>query len=334
MSDEIDDLNEFNNIVEAAAEERGDDDFDDCSDSEPKVAQGYGGDDSSSINAGKYVQYSAFGPGFMPCSRTIKTLRAGIYEIQLTNNGPIFVEMNVVTDDLLRLPDSKSDQVIAEIERFWTLKERFILLGYNHKRGFLLWGPQGSGKTSTVNVVMKQTVEDGGIVFVMGSMQPDIMAMMLARFRQAEPDRHAVVVIEDIDTLIQRYGESEVLAILDGEKSISNVVYIATTNYPERLEPRVVNRPSRFDQVVKIGMPTPEARYTYLKSRKLTLTEKELDKWVEQTEDLSIAHIKELIISVMLYDKTLEESVLRLRTMARTPKSDSSDRKLGFGAQD
>jgi AAA+ superfamily predicted ATPase len=280
---------------------------------------------------GTLTQYSKNGQGLYPVPSTVASLPAGVYDIEFPNNIPTFIPHKIVTDNLLRMPDSKSDEVISEIEKFWTLKSRFKKFGFTHKRGFLLWGPPGSGKTSTIAFVVKQMVASGGLV-LLGNTNPGILADMLKKMRQVEPERPAVVLLEDIDTLIQQYGESEVLSLLDGEASIDNVVYLATTNYPENLDGRIINRPSRFDRVVKIGMPTAEGRLAYLGSRNLELPATELDAWVEATEGFSIAHIKEVIVGVMCYGGTLESEVKRLKAMAKKPKSDSQETKVGFGA--
>ncbi len=94
---------------------------------------------------------------------------------------------------------------------------------------------QVHGKTSTIAVVTKQMTDAGGVVFL-GDTSPQILAIGLKQFREIEPDRPAVVILEDIDTIIENFGESEVLSILDGENSIANVCYIATTNFPENLD--------------------------------------------------------------------------------------------------
>jgi len=54
-----------------------------------------------------------------------------------------------------------------------------------------------------------------------------------------------------------------VLNLLDGVKQVDNIIYIATTNYPELLEERILNRPSRFDRRFHIGTPSAEVRKFY-----------------------------------------------------------------------
>lgn len=276
-----------------------------------------------------FTQYAIFGAGFSPARSTAPALPPGSYGIAYSDSaGWYFDPSPLSTDALLRLPDSKSDAVISEIGRFWTLKEKFASFGFVHKRGFLLYGPPGSGKTSTIAVVTQNTVDAGGVVII-NNVPPDITSQMLRSFRDVEPERPAVVIFEDIDATIKRHGEAEMLSLLDGEASIDNVVYIATTNYPENLAGRVVNRPSRFDKVIKIGMPNAAARTMYLQSR--GLSSDEIAKWVPNTEDLSIAHLKELIVAVHCLGEDFDDTLKRLRRMAVTPSSDGDKGSVGFG---
>ncbi len=278
---------------------------------------------------GADVQYAYNGSGYVPVSSTVGKLKAGVYSINSLNNQWTFVPHNLVTDNLLRLPDSKSEYVIREIERFWELKPQFKKFGYTHKRGFLLWGPPGSGKTATVAMVTKNMVDRDGVVFL-ADMPPPVVGGMVRRFRQVEPNRPTLVILEDIDAYVREHGESNVLSILDGENSINNVVYIATTNYPENLDPRVINRPSRFDLIMLIDMPNADARRMYLKSRDTGLTDEQIEEWVKATDGFSIAHLKEVIVGVCLFGKPFAEEIKRLRSMMkRTPSS--SDGKAGMG---
>jgi energy-coupling factor transporter ATP-binding protein EcfA2 len=277
--------------------------------------------------AGQLCQYAEYSNGYAPATRTLAQLPPGVYNIAAGTSQYYFSPQKVITDNLLRLPDSKSEDVIKEIERFWTLKAKFQRYGLTHKRGFLLYGPPGSGKTSTVAVVSQLLVKSGGIVIVGNSGSPQVLSLMMGHLREVEPERPIVVLLEDIDTIIHRYGEAETLALLDGETSIDNVVFLATTNYPEHLDGRIINRPSRFDRVVKIGMPSAEARLMYLKARGV---EGDLDRWVEMSKDFSIAHLKELVIGVCVFGNDLDEEIARLRAMAKTPKSDDPKGSVGF----
>jgi SpoVK/Ycf46/Vps4 family AAA+-type ATPase len=140
-------------------------------------------------------------------------------------------------------------------------------------------------------------------------------------------------MVEDVDAIQQAHGEADMLAMLDGDLQIDNVVFIATTNYPEKLDKRIVNRPSRFDIVRKIGMPTAEARAVYLNERNARIAgTDELNEWVIATDKFSIAHLKELIVSVEALGQGFDETIERLRIMIDTqPDSKDDEENPGMG---
>lgn len=259
-------------------------------------------------------RWAASDDQFWACQQTYNELPAGLYKPLHSSQIGYYLEKQIIdTDDIIVLPDTASDDVLDEIEKFWGLKQEFDKRGFIHKRGFLLWGNPGSGKTSTIQLTIKKIVDDGGIAVFAG--HHETTANCLQMMRKIEPDRPLVVIMEDLDALIHEYGESGYLALLDGEAQVSNVVFIATTNYPERLDRRFVDRPSRFDTIKLIRMPGAAARRVYFQAKEVTLVDDELDKWIELSEGFSIAHLKEMIISNRCYDKPIEKVVKRLRKM-------------------
>ena len=118
--------------------------------------------------------------------------------------------------------------------------------------------------------------------------------------------------------------------------SIDSVTAIATTNYPERLDRRIVSRPRRFDRIIKIESPTARIREAYL-SRKLPelVKRSELPRWVELTEGLSFAAMAELVISVACLGNSLEDTIRLLRALDdQHPSSKEFEHpgSMGFGA--
>jgi SpoVK/Ycf46/Vps4 family AAA+-type ATPase len=277
--------------------------------------------------------WAVVGDAFFPADPTVNRLTAGQYSIEYSHNrGIYFAPKPVNLDDLLVLPDSASEEIVNNIEQFWGRESVFRKLGFLWKRGVLLYGPAGSGKTSTLQLVIKNVIDRDGIaVFVK---DPRITAQGLEMLRRIEPVRPVIVLIEDIDALQQMHGEADLLAMLDGDLQIDNVVFIATTNYPEKLDKRLVNRPSRFDIVRKIGMPTAEARAVYLNERNDRITDTdELLEWVDATDGFSIAHLKELIVSVEALGQGFDDTIERLRIMIDSPPDSSEDdvkKTIGF----
>lgn len=274
------------------------------------------------------VQYMPNDGGFTAITETTRSLPTGCYTLSYKRDQVIYKKQLIVVDDLMRLPDSLSDEVIEEIKEFWSLKDQFKKLGFCHKRGFLLHGPPGSGKTSVVNMVMYDMIKMNGVIFIGG--RPSLLIDALKNFREVEQDRPLAVILEDIDTIIERYGESEVLSILDGEAQVGNVVFIATTNYPENLDGRVINRPSRFDRVVKIGHPNSQARKIFIETKLGTLKGPNGEDLVKLTKGFSISHIKELIVGVYCQKRPFKEVLDRLKKMGKKQVSSQSDKTVGF----
>lgn len=260
--------------------------------------------------------WAVYGKTYSPCEKATKEMPAGHYLIR--NNperGIFFSEKSVNMDELMILPDSASEEIIAGIQKFWTKEEHYRKFKFLWKRGVLLYGPPGSGKTSTVQIIASEIVKKNGLAIY--AYNPALTIQGLDILRYIEPKRPIVVVLEDIDSIIDHHGEAELLSLLDGEFQIDNAVFIATTNYPEELDKRITNRPSRFDVVKKIGMPSEEAREVYLSAKNPRLKEdkRELKKWVKDTENFSIAHMKEVIISVECLEIPYESVMERLNSM-------------------
>jgi len=266
---------------------------------------------------------------FFGVGSTVKTMPPGCYDPRVADSGPYLVKIPIVTDDLLVMPDDASNFIIDDFEQFWTMKDRFKARGFLHKRGILMWGPPGSGKTSTIQLLIKKIVEDiHGIVLMVN--RPQWAVKNLQMIRKIEPDRPVICILEDLDALVSDHGESSFLALLDGEAQVDNIVFLSTTNYPERLDARFVDRPSRFDIVKYIGMPSPEARKYYLENKENSWKPGEIAEWVDQTDGLTIPHLKEMIISVKCYGRSLEETVARLRAMHKKKFKSETDTTLGF----
>lgn len=253
------------------------------------------------------------------------TLPAGLYNCELNQFGPYLRKMTNNIDALIDLPDSESERLLEEIIQFRELKATFGEFGFLYKRGILLWGPPGSGKTVTIQQLLKLFVTDGDGIAVM-IQQPDCATACLNMLRTIEPERQILAIMEDIDALIDRFGESGYLNLLDGESQLQNVVYVATTNYPERLDKRFVDRPSRFDTIRYIGMPTAAARRAYLVAKMPKVDGATVTRYVKETDGFSIAYLRELVVLTQCFGFNLDASIERLRKMHKNqPKSGQGD---------
>lgn len=276
------------------------------------------------VKRGAACQYAEYGPGYMPTCRTIKTLPAGCYDIEIDQKGVYAVPAPPPSGLLLELPEMRSEEVIKTVERFWASEKdykegnKFVKGGAQFKAGIMVYGPPGSGKSCTIKLVSRKLVERGGTVFF-SSANPAFVSRFLTDFARVENNRKCLVILEDIDSLIHNYGESGYLEMLDSAKTIDNVLFIATTNYPERLDPRIYNRPGRFSHTIKIGLPPPATRRAYLKA--ILKDHSDVETLVNLTGGFSIDHLSALINAVYREGKNIQEEAERLRTMFRMPKA-------------
>lgn len=279
-------------------------------------------------------RWANHGDVFYGVGETIPELAPGLYRTGMAPNlGPVLIRQKVDTDNLLELPDTAAAALIAEFEQFWQIGDKFRARGFLHKRGFILHGPPGGGKTSTLMLMAKRLVaEQKGIVLTLD--HPQVAAQCFQLLRKIEPKRPVVALMEDIDALVQKFGENEYLALLDGEAQVDSIVNVATTNYPENLDPRFVDRPSRFDTIGYVGMPTAAARRVYLVAKEPSLEGTELDAWVDASDGFSIAHLKEMIVAIRCFEQPFEAVVERLQQMReRRPNSAHDPDRRGFGFQ-
>jgi len=285
-----------------------------------------------------YTQWSIVGDGsFVPSPATVKGLPSGLYEIVWNNKMSdwAFMRHSLNTDELYELPTEEIDEILNDVKKFWKKAEIYSQYKLMHKRGILLYGDPGCGKSGILQLCMKHIIDElqGIVINIKDEDSIKSYAESIPKLRQIEPSRPLVVVIEDIDSIAgeSSYSTSVLLNILDGIKQIENVVYIATTNYPEKLEERISNRPSRFDRRYYISPPSADVRKAYL-LKKIGQSELnfDIDQWVEDTEGLSMSHLKELFISVVVLDNDYDSAINHLKGLKKAPKN-KSRKELGFG---
>ena len=265
-----------------------------------------------------------------------KRLPSGLYELAWNNrfNEWSIKKQAINTDELYELPTPEIKEILSDIKSFWKKADLYREYKLMHKRGILLYGDPGCGKSGILQLCMKHIIEElsGLVINIKDEDSIKAYVDLIPRLRQIEPDRPLVVIIEDIDSVAgdSNYSTSVLLNILDGIKQIENVVYIATTNYPEKLEDRITNRPSRFDRRYYVAPPSREVREAYLKN-KIGTSKIDIDynKWLDDTEGLSMSHLKELFISVYLLDVNYESAIEHLQGMKKKPRG-KQQKGIGF----
>lgn len=294
---------------------------------------------NNQLNLGKgYNQWALRDNGkFTPGYPTVSQLPAGFYEIKYEHNiGNHMVLKSVNSDELYELPSEEIGDIIEDIQKFWKNADRYTQYNFVHKRGILLYGDPGAGKSGIIQLCTKHLIEEmNGIVINITDVESiELYDEIISDLRSIEPNRPIIVILEDLDAIAkeERSGTSLILNLLDGVKQIDNIVYIATTNYPEKLEERITNRPSRFDRRYEVKMPNAKVREAYL-TNKLTeedLAGIELADWIKKTDGMSLAHMRELVISVMTMGNTFESTIARLNGLKIKPKIKNGKSSIGL----
>lgn len=274
---------------------------------------------------------------YAPAYVTVPKVPSGVYEIGWNSNLQTFTlkKQPFKTDELYHLPSYEIMDILKDIDNFWNRVDVYKKYNFIHKRGILMYGEPGCGKSGIIQLISQQIIKNDGIVInIKDEEDVERFTSFIGTFRKIEPKRPLIVLLEDIDSLAGegRSQTARLLNILDGVKQIEGVVYIATTNYPEKLQERITNRPSRFDRRYKVELPNEEIRRAYI-NHKLSdddLKNVDVDLWVSKTDGMSLSHLKEVVVSVIVMGRTFEETMDNLEGMKRAPSA-RGEGKVGFG---
>jgi SpoVK/Ycf46/Vps4 family AAA+-type ATPase len=269
-------------------------------------------------------QYVKNGNTFSPVGKVtlVDTLGNCPFEINMTMAGVVFERVKPHTDEIMIFENSPVNKVVKEIDTFWSRKAEYDKLGLMQNRGIILYGPPGSGKSIGFQQVTEMMAKRGDIVFFVKS--PEAIIEGMKAFRQIEPNRKVVIGFEEAEEMC-RYNERTMLRLMDGDAKINRVLFLATTNYINKLPERML-RPGRFDVKVYVGPPVYEHRLQYL-NHKLKDIEKSqvvIVEMAKKTEGLGFGHLRELIASVYAIGYTVEDALAKLREKPLLDKAEDN----------
>jgi hypothetical protein len=202
-------------------------------------------------------------------------------------------------DDLI-LPAATFEDIRRQVVGVARRSARLRAAGQHLKRGILLYGPPGVGKTHSVRYLVSE-LTDTTVVQLTGEALHGIReACSIARSLQP-----AMIVVEDVDLIAEerdRYGgETPLLFALlnemDGLDDDADVVFLLTTNRADLLEPALASRPGRVDQAVHIDLPdrASRARLVELYRRSLDVDLSRIDAVLDRTDGVTASFLKELL---------------------------------------
>ncbi|MEM9467968.1 MAG: AAA family ATPase [Actinomycetota bacterium] len=164
------------------------------------------------------------------------------------------------------LPTTTLDRLAGDLDEFTTTEDVYLSRGIPWRRGYLLTGPPGTGKSSLAHALASRAGYSLAVLNL-GGLKDDVD--LTARIASL-PDR-SILLLEDIDaqgaptdgTVTEAAGKDSgvslagILNALDGPTAPHGLIVIATTNHPERLAP-ALTRPGRFDIHLELGPVTTD----------------------------------------------------------------------------
>ncbi len=262
--------------------------------------------------------YTVLSANANPCV----SLPAGAYDLCLGMTGPFAKKIELKDEELIEFEDGPTQSIMEEIHAFWGAKERYAKLGVPYRRGILMHGIPGTGKSGIVRMVCDQVIADDGLVVVVK--RAARFTEWLPILNRLEPDRKVVAILEDLDEIYD-YDEQECLQMLDGiGNDRPGLLFLATTNFLSNIPSRIY-RPSRFDLLIEIGPPSVGVRAEYVRSLCNRFEVEHRSDIVTASSGLSFAHLKEILVSCLLFNRSVDEMVERMKMHATAEEDDDDD---------
>lgn len=221
--------------------------------------------------------------------------------------------------DSVVLKPGEKEHLIQDVQKFKDSSDRYRRLGVPYHRGYLFYGPPGSGKTSLVSGLAAK--------FGMSIYAIDLTSFNDRTLKRAMSDvpENSVILFEDIDCM--KTGEprevrnesaqenthsrkkkedaselfgvtlSGLLNVLDGFHAPDNVVFVMTTNKVEELDQALL-RPGRIDYKLFLGEPAEAQKLELYRRFFPEAKESEAREFVDAHPAESMAEFQGLLLTI------------------------------------
>ena len=178
--------------------------------------------------------------------------------------------------------------------------------GQHLRRGVLLHGPPGTGKTHTVRYLIGQLPHVTAIVIPGTALRFIGEACAIARALQP-----SIVVVEDIELAVEARGPHaplpapllRLLTEMEGVGDDADVTFLLTTSRADLLEEALAARPGQVDHTARLPLPDAAARRRLLRlyQGSLRISRSSVSAVVTRTDGVNASFIRELLRRAAVY---------------------------------
>jgi len=249
---------------------------------------------------GEFGPYASYLRALESHTKIVQKPKPGVYRVVMTQFGPNYAEIKDLPTSPVIHP--KVEEVENDIEYYFNNVNLYTRFKQSGVRKFMLISEPGTGKSSIFYKIAKKYAKEKSIVFA-----TDIESAAYHLSACAKSKVSTIIFIEDADsTLGNMHGSSSVLNFLDGVDTPYNPngsLILMSTNYPEKIEKRILTRPGRIDKIFHIDALKGDwaLRCAELYFDEYFDVSKNSSKMLGIVDGMTGAQIKELALASMSY---------------------------------
>lgn len=209
------------------------------------------------------------------------------------------------------LHDGMLQDVLNNTIEFLRAAKEFKLYDTKVKRGIVLSGEPGNGKTMTCRYIRTQAFKYN--IPIMNINGSDILNLFQQGCLAERMNRDGIIFLDDIDVdFFSRKGSKndiagEFLSALDGMENRGNTIRIFTTNEKISDMDPAFKRPGRIDKIFRFDKPSREMRQELFEIWPQEMQDSiDVEEFLNNSEDFSFAEcdaIKSILVTNKIIDK-------------------------------